>query len=224
MAKLITQWIEAGWKREAIKEENATIVQSVKTMEEVGVRLHFEGKSIRLDNEVINEERKWKPTWQKKKTCLQKAIESRRIEHFKTKEQQSQFFQELADECHLWLSLSLHGRNTSSIMMMLKQMVETRSWKAARGLVQDVYCRVCHKRDETIEHLAARCKVLANSKYLSRHDRALIIMSANNHGSRLGKGIQTGWWRYGLVQRTVGTRNGVGKQRKTRVGFRIPSM
>ena len=57
MAKLITQWIEAGWKREAIKEENATIVQSVKTMEEVGVRLHFEGKSIRLDNEVINEER-----------------------------------------------------------------------------------------------------------------------------------------------------------------------
>ena len=54
-------------------------------------------------------------------------------------------------------------------------MVETRSWKAVRGLVQDVHCRVCHKRDETIEHLAAGCKVLANSEYLSRHDRALII-------------------------------------------------
>ena len=30
---------------------------------------------------------------------------------------------------------------------------ETRSWKAARGLVQDGHCRVCQGRDETIEHL-----------------------------------------------------------------------
>ena len=59
-------------------------------------------------------------------------------------------------------------------MTMLEQMVETRSWKAARGLVQD---GVCHERDETIEHLVAGCKVLANSEYLSRHNRALMIMA-----------------------------------------------
>ena len=63
MAKLINRWIEAAWKREAIKKENAIIVESVKTMEEDGVRLCFEGKSIRLGNEVIDEQREWKPKW-----------------------------------------------------------------------------------------------------------------------------------------------------------------
>ena len=111
------------------------------------------------------------------KTCFQKALESRRIENYKTKEQQSQFYQEQEDECHLWLSQNLHGRKTSSIMTMLEQMVETRSWKAARGLVQGGRCRVCHKRNETIEHLAAGCKVLVNNEYLSRHNRALMIMA-----------------------------------------------
>ena len=48
MAKSTNQWIEAVWRRKTIKEENAMIVEMVKTMEEVGVRLHFEGKSIRL--------------------------------------------------------------------------------------------------------------------------------------------------------------------------------
>ena len=70
-------------------------------MEEVEVRLHFEEKSIRLGNEVINAEKEWKPTWQKVKTCLQKAVESRRIENYKKKEQRSQLYQEQEDECHL---------------------------------------------------------------------------------------------------------------------------
>ena len=55
-------------------------------------------------------------------------------------------------------------------------MVETRSWKAARGLVQDERCRVCDERDESIEHLVAGCKVFTNSDYLLRHNRALLIM------------------------------------------------
>ena len=50
--------------------------------------------------------------------------------------------------------------------------VETRSWKAVRGLVQDGRCRVCHERD-----LAAGCKVLAKSEYLLRHNSALMIMA-----------------------------------------------
>ena len=62
-------------------------------------------------------------------------------------------------------------------MMRLEQMVETRSWKAARGLVQDGRCRVCHERDKTIEHLVDGCKVLANSEYLPKHNRALMVMA-----------------------------------------------
>ena len=129
-------------------------------MEEVGVRLRFEEKSIRLSDEVVDEEREWKPTWRKVKTCFQKATELNRIENYETKEQQSQFYQ---DECHFWLIENLHGRKTSSIRTMLEQMVEKRTSKAAGGLVQDRGGRVCHERDETIGHLVAGCKVLANS-------------------------------------------------------------
>ena len=74
------------------------------------------------------------------------------------------------------MSQNLHRRKTSSIMTMLEQMVETILWKATRELVQDGRCIVCHERDETIEHLVTGCKVLANRKYLSRHNRTLMIM------------------------------------------------
>ena len=60
--KSTSRWIEAAWRREAIKEENKIVVKSVKMMEEVGVKLRFEGKLIRLGNEVIDEEIEWKPT------------------------------------------------------------------------------------------------------------------------------------------------------------------
>ena len=159
------------------EEENAIVMESIKTMEEVGVRLRFEDDSIRLDEEVIKAEREYKATWRKVKISLQKAMEALRIEIYKTKVQQIQFYQEQEEESHLWLKQNLHGRKTSSIITMLEQMVETRSWKAARGLTQDKRCRVCYERDETIEHLVAGCKVLANNEYLSRHNRALMIMA-----------------------------------------------
>ena len=177
MVKSTNRWIEAAWMREMMKEENAIVMELIKTMEEVGVRLRFEDDSIRLDEEVIKAEREYKATWRKVKISLQKATEAKRVEIYKTKVQQSQFYQEQEEECHLWLKQNLHGRKTSSIMTMLEQMVETRSWKAARGLTQDKRCRVCYKRDETIEHLVAGCKVLANKEYLSRHNRALMIMA-----------------------------------------------
>ena len=177
MAKSTNRWIEAAWMRETMKEENAIVMESIKTMEEVGVRLRFKDDSIRLDEEVIEAEREYKATWRKMKISLQKATEAKRIEIYKTKVQQSQFYQEQEEECHLWLKQNLHGRKTSSIMTMLEQMVETRSWKAARGLTQDNRCRVCYERDETIEHLVAGCKVLANNEYLLRHNRALMIMA-----------------------------------------------
>ena len=65
----------------------------------------------------------------------------------------------------------------SPIMMMLEQMVETRSWKQTRGLMEDGRCRVCFQHSETVEHLVAGCQKLANSEYLSRHNRALMILA-----------------------------------------------
>ena len=174
LAKSNNQWIETVWTREMIKDENAIVTESIKTMEEVGVRLRFKRRLIRLDDEVIDEEREWKLAWRKVKTSLQKATEAKRIEIYRTKEQQSHFYQEQKEECHVWLSQNLHGRKTSSIMTMLEQRVETKSWKASRGLAQDRRCRVCHERDENVEHIVVGCKVLVNNEYLTRHNRALI--------------------------------------------------
>ena len=36
---------------------------------------------------------------------------------------------------------------------------------------------MCGQQKETVEHLLAECKVLANSEYLTRHDIALTILA-----------------------------------------------
>ena len=61
-------------------------------------------------------------------------------------------------------------------MSMLEQMVETRSWKAACGLIGDESFRACHGHDKTVEHLVAGCTALSNTEYLARHNRALMMM------------------------------------------------
>ena len=101
-------------------------------------------------------------------------------------------------------------------MTMLEQMVETRSWKAARGLIPDGRCRVCQKRDETVEHRVTGCKVSANSEYLSRHIRALMIMVVAWAKEYELVGGDIVWYKQ---QRERGTERGT----KTCVGFRIPS-
>ena len=56
-------------------------------------------------------------------------------------------------------------------------MVETRSWKEARGLIDDGRRQICNQHSETVEHLVAGCTKLANSKYLTRNNRALMILA-----------------------------------------------
>ena len=51
-----------------LKEENTIIVESVRTMEEVGVRMRFEGNSVQLDDKFIEDD--WKPIWKKVKSKL----------------------------------------------------------------------------------------------------------------------------------------------------------
>ena len=39
-----------------------------------------------------------------------------RIKTYQSKEQESRFFREQGEECHLWLAQNLHPQNMSSIM------------------------------------------------------------------------------------------------------------
>ena len=46
MACSTNSWIQAAWRREMMKEENAIVTEAVKIMEDVGVRIQFEEGSI----------------------------------------------------------------------------------------------------------------------------------------------------------------------------------
>ena len=78
MSKSENRWIQAAWKRETLKVENAAVTEARTTMEELGIRVKFEDNAIQLDCEWIEQE--WKPTWKRVKTALQKGTKQMRIE------------------------------------------------------------------------------------------------------------------------------------------------
>ena len=125
MACSTNSWIQAAWRREMMKEDNAIVTETVKIMEDVGVRIQFEEGSILIDGEVI--EAGWKPAWRSYKVKQKKGVKARRVESYQAKEQQSKVYSEQEKECHLWLTQNLSPRKTAAIMTMLEQMVETRS-------------------------------------------------------------------------------------------------
>ena len=100
---------------------------------------------------------------------LKKGKKKLRTDQCGRKEQQSKLYREQEQECHL------NPGKTAAIMTMLEQMVENRSWKETRALIDDDRCRICNQHSETVEHLVAGCAKLANSEYLARHNRAMMI-------------------------------------------------
>ena len=173
MACSENKWISAAWRRENTKEENSTVEEAMKTMEDVEVEIQFEEDNIQIDGELINGG--WKPVWKRLKEKLKKGVKNQSIEEYRRKVQQRPGGQE--QECHVWLSQNLNPEKTAVIMTMLEQMVETRSWKEARGLTDNGRCRICTQHSETVEHLVAGCTKLTNSEYLTRHNRVLMILA-----------------------------------------------
>ena len=110
----------------------------------------------------------WKPAWKRLKDKLKKGVKNQRVKEYRTKEQQSQLYRGQEQECHTWLPQNLNPGKTAAIMAMLQQMVETRSWKKARGLTEHGSYRICTQHPETVEHLVAGCSKLAKSEYLTR--------------------------------------------------------
>ena len=127
LSKLENNWIQAAWKKETWKNSTVSIalVTKVQTNNngKLGMRLKFQDNAIRLDGEQIKQ--KWKLTWKRVKTVFKKGNKQMRIKTYQSKEQQTRLFREQEEECQ-----NLHRRKTSPIMLMLDQMVETRSQKA----------------------------------------------------------------------------------------------
>ena len=144
-------------------------------MKDVRVEIEFEEGNVRIDGQLINQG--WKLTWKKLKEKLKRGVTNQRIEHYGIKDQQSQLYRSQEKECHVWLTQNINPGKTAALMIILEQMVETRAWKKVRGLIDENSCRVCNQYPETVENLAAGCAKLANTEYLTRHNRALMILA-----------------------------------------------
>ena len=169
------EWIQAAWRRENKKETNAIIDEAVNSMMEVDRELEFVGDNVRLMGEVL--ELDWKATWKKVKKEFKIGAQIKRKERYRMKELQSEIYGKQEQECHFWLRQRLTPRKTASIMTLMEQMVETRGWKMTRGLIENEKYRLCGDFNETLEHLVAGCKTMANSEYSLRHNRALMVMA-----------------------------------------------
>ena len=174
-ACLENKWISAGWRRKNTKQGNSIVEEAMKTMGDVGIEFQFEEGNIQIVGELLD--RGWKPAWKRLKEKLKKGVKNQRVEEYETKEQQSKLHRAQEQECHVWLSQNLNPGKTTVVMTMLEQLVETRSWKEARGLTDDGSSRICTQHSETVEHLIAGCTKLANNEYLTRHNRALMILT-----------------------------------------------
>ena len=119
-------------------------------------------------------EKKWKTVKERMKT----GIESKRKTDYAEKQMQSWFFINQEPECNARLNCNMDLRKTASIINLQEHMVEMRKWKAIRGLeVKDKNCRLRGEYSETVEHLLAGCRVIADKEYLRRHDNALRVLA-----------------------------------------------
>ena len=81
------------------------------------------------------------------------------------------------EECNLWLNSKCKSQKDGFSNGDVRTDGRNESVESSKRLVEDRRCRVCQEQVETVEHLVAGCKVLANTEYLTRHNRAMMIMA-----------------------------------------------
>ena len=59
---------------------------------------------------------------------------------------QSEVCRKQDERFNLWLKQNLRPRKTASMMTMLKQILETKSWETSRGLAECRKCRLCDQQ------------------------------------------------------------------------------
>ena len=167
------RWIEEAWKQETRKELNSTKDEIILTMQTKGKTVQFE-EDMKLEEKILD--REFKPIWKQVKKCFKKGIEVKRLKQYRKKEMQSEIFNKQGKKYNMWLEQNSTPGKSSAIMLMIDQIVETRAWKKIGGLTQNSQFRLC-KKQETVKHVLAGCKMLASNEYLGRHNRALMVVA-----------------------------------------------
>ena len=60
-------------------------------------------------------------------------------------------------------------------LLLFYQLIPTKTYTITRSneVIEDIWCRLCNKDQESVKHLISNCGALANSLYVTRHDNAL---------------------------------------------------
>eukprot|EP00112_Aurelia_sp_Birch-Aquarium-sp1_P009614 Seg2098.1 transcript_id=Seg2098.1/GoldUCD/mRNA.D3Y31 product="hypothetical protein" protein_id=Seg2098.1/GoldUCD/D3Y31 len=164
-------------KSSNVRNEYCSIKREAEdSLKDLGINIQFDKDKVMLDDKEMM--KSWKECWKTIKGRTKAGIESKRKENYSEKQMQSWMFRNQEPECSAWLNYNMDPRKTSSIINLPEQMVETRKWKAIRGIaVRDENCRLCGEYSETVEHVLAGCRVIAGTEYLRRHDNALNVLA-----------------------------------------------
>ena len=159
---------------QAVMEHEGTKNQSIsKLAQEYSQSLHLETEE---DNEEVQQP-----------TIAAKSIKHKAKDHFMKKLDESWKAKPLHGKypnrleqadidtklTNKWLSSTgLKGETEGFIIAAQDQSVATKAYMAK--IVKDgsdPSCRICKKADETVDHIVAGCPILAETEYITRHDR-----------------------------------------------------
>ena len=102
---------------------------------------------------------------------MKEKSENCKLKKYKIKKLRSEVYKKRDEESHRWLQCNIEPKKVASIIAVQEQMVETRVWKANRGLpVESDKCRICRQAKETIMPWLSVCTGLAATEYLKRHN------------------------------------------------------
>ena len=116
-----------------------------------------------------------------------KAVQSKRFEDTKEKKWQGKLMtvrwedEKLDGDCFSrmteWRAAPTH--TIAGIMELYEQLLPTKLYNSRKTKTTDdpdARCRLCGKAQESVAHVLLGCSVLAQTKYLSRHNAALKIL------------------------------------------------
>ena len=116
-----------------------------------------------------------------------KAVQSKRFEYTKEKKWQGKLMtvrwedEKLDGECFSWMTewRAAPTHTIAGIMELNEQLLPTKLYNSRKTKTTDdpdARCRMCGKAQEYVAHVLLGCSVLAQTKYLSRHNAALKIL------------------------------------------------
>ena len=116
-----------------------------------------------------------------------KAVQSERFEDTKEKKWQGKLMtvrwedEKLDGECFSWMTewRAAPTHTIAGIMELYEQLLPTKLYNSRKTKTTDdpdARCRLCGKAQESVAHVLSGCSVVAQTKYLSRHNAALKIL------------------------------------------------